>query len=198
MKTLFSALIVVSIVGLLVAPGLAGGLPNSIPGPGGPGGRIQHVTIIFEHDTSTDVYLAVESLPDLGLICSVVQAQATLTGDIEGEYPLLSDVGCFNSLVSWFDATTARIEAVGYIKGTLAESGEPINMSGRMTLDIDLTDDRFNEPSQMRGYLVSQEGVGTHYGAFLVEGTVAWEVDRFVGRGTFKGWVRENKTGKSH
>ena len=66
-------------------------------------------------------------------------------------------------------------------------------MAGRMTLDLDLK----VYPIQMKGYWVFQEGIGTHYGAFHVEGIVenvgSETAPHWVGSGTYTGWVRKQK-----
>jgi hypothetical protein len=197
MKILFSAFMVVSFVAFLAAPGLTKSPGCPIPGPGGPGGPINHVTVYFEHDTQYDMDLNTDpaNFPyysaELNQTCGLSFVQVDVWGDIFGPNVGLSDVYCFNS-DDWFAATKARVELMGIIVGTLAETGEPINISGRMTLDIDLPADRFNEPHIMKGYWIFQKGVGTHYGAFCVEGIVEWKDFRFVGSGTYKGWVRKN------
>ena len=193
MKHLFSIIIVIGILGLLVVPGLPGDYRHSF----GHGGRAQFVTIDFMHDTQYDVHLwppdcgsdplCLSEIAELERWCKVVHAPgAALEGDVVGVNVLLSDVICFDGHPIFQNPppTTARVEAMGLIIGDL-ESG-PINMSGRMVLDIDLSN---GFPAPMNGYWVFQKGVGTHYGVLFVNGTT----DGFVGTGTYKGWIRENR-----
>ena len=200
MKRLLSIAIAVSILVLWGSPGFTGEKYLIIPsGPAGKGGPIQHVTLHFEHDTSTDVWLipTIPSNPSdpelfddgIGRLCSVKNVQVTLKDgagvDIVGKNPLLSDVWCLDPT-----RMMARVEAAGVLKGTFTHgSKEEIEMSGRMTLDLDLN----VSPIQMKGYWIFQEGIGTHYGAFLVEGIVELINGVYVGSGTYKGWVRKNK-----
>jgi len=208
MKYLFAIIVVIGTLGLFVAPGLTEDPLHPIPAPAGPGGPIQHVTINFVHDTSSDMALNTNITfdecstpvpdavfpyysPELNQTCDISHVLVQLEGDIEGDNPGLSDVYCFNS-TNWFEATKAHVELMGILIGTLTETDEPINMLGRMILDIVLppAEDRFSVPHQMKGNWVFQKGVGTHYGAFRVEGEVTFEDGRFVGRGTYKGWIR--------
>jgi hypothetical protein len=192
MKVLLSATAAISILVLLVSPGLTGESFQSLPGPTGPGGPVRNVILYFEHDTITDKVLVPNMKDELGRTCKVTNIQAKLKegGDIVGENPCLSDVLCVNP-----DGKTARVEIVGVINGKFAKSGEPIRMAGRMILDIDLT----VTPKRMQGYWVFQEGVGTHYGALYVEGISEFKDPdggtnrRVVGSGTYSGWVRKNE-----
>ncbi len=195
MKRLLSIVLALSILLLWASPGFTGEKKLIIPyGPAGKGGPVQHVTVQFNHYTLNDIQIwpltntpqpppvvTFEALSSvLGRRCRITRANSiTLTGDIEGNNPLLSDVFCLNT-----DFTTAHVEAVGWLKGTLLDK-EEIEMFGRMTLDIDRT----VVPPQMTGYWVFEEGVGTHYGMFRVEG----EVISPSGLGTYVGWVRKNK-----
>ena len=192
MKVLFSAVAAMSILLLLVSPGLSGESFQPLPGPTGLGGPVQSVILYFEHDTITDIMLVPNMKDELGRTCKVTNIQVKLKdgGDIVGENPCLSDVLCVNP-----DGKTARVEIVGVINGKFAKSGEPIRMAGRMILDIDLT----VTPKRMQGYWLFQEGVGTHYGGLYVEGISEFKDPdggtnrRVVGSGTYAGWVRKNE-----
>jgi hypothetical protein len=200
MKRLLSIAIAVSILVLWVSPGFTGERYRIISsGPACKHNPVQHVTVQFNHYTLDDIQIwpwpekidllptqppplvSFESLsPVLDRKCRITRAtKVGLIGDIVGENPLLSDVFCVNS-----NFTAAHVEAVGWLKGTLLDR-EEIEMFGRMTLDIDRT----VVPPQMTGYWVFEEGVGTHYGMFRVEG----EVISPSGLGTYVGWVRKNK-----
>lgn len=192
MKFRLSVCVTISILFLLISPGLAGQGFQSLPGPVGVGGPIRNVTLYFEHDTITDQVLVPSTKDELGRTCSVRKIQVSLKegGDIVGENPCLSDVLCVNP-----DGKTARVEIVGVINGKLAKSGEPVQMPGRMVLDIDLT----VTPKRMQGYWVFPEGVGTHFGALYVEGISEFkdpaggEKKRVVGSGSYSGWIRKNE-----
>lgn len=192
MKVVLSAVAAISMLVLLVSPGLSGESFQTLPGPTGPGGSVQNVILYFEHDTITDKVLVPNMKDELGRTCKVTNIQVKLKdgGDIVGENPCLSDVLCVNP-----DGKTARVEIVGVINGKFAKSGEPIRMAGRMILDIDLT----VTPKQMQGYWVFQEGIGTHYGWLYVEGLSEFKDPdggtnpRVVGSGTYAGWVRKNE-----
>jgi hypothetical protein len=205
MKHLFSTMIVIGIIGLLVAPGLAGDYRHSVPTPFGHGGRAQFVTIEFAHYTQYDVPLwpdclpqgepsGIQYIPGLERHCQVTHVPAPpnlgadpgveIMGDVEGFNVLLSDVFCFNH-----DFTSARVEAPGYISGILVDTGEPIHMMGRMILDLDTKE----VPFEMQGRWVFEKGFGTHYGVLRIKGTAQPENGVFVGRGTYRGWIRENR-----
>lgn len=193
MKRLILTGLVICLVVFLASPGLAGDkyrIKNY--GPAGPGGKVQHVTVNFEHNTLDDQQLwptpgpppLFEFFSGFNRSCRITRAESIiLDGDIEGINPLLSDVACLNSL-NPNTATEAHIEAVGWLEGTLFGQ-EEIKMFGRMTLDIDRT----VTPPQMTGYWIFEEGVGTHYGFFQVKG----QVEPPKGLGTYTGWVRKNK-----
>ncbi len=191
MKHLFSFIIVIGIIGLLVAPGMAGDHRHS---------RGKHfVTINFEHDTQYDVPLwptcppCLEYIPGLEQWCGITHVPAppypgiVLTGDVEGFNVLLSDVICFDGDPTDWDPvpSSARVEAPGYISGTL-DTGEPIHLFGRMVLNIDLSS---GFPAPMNGIWVFDKGFGTHHGVLRVIGTTNGE----VGTGTYTGWIRENR-----
>ena len=203
MKRLLSIALSLIILVVLVSTGFAGEkLRIKNHGPAGPGERVQHVVINFNHFVPDDIQISpwpkpdsgvdllnqpptlylFEELPDgIGRMCRVVRANSVkLTGDIEGDNPLLSDVLCPNS-----DFTATRVEAVGYLKGKLFDH-EDIAMFGRMSLDIDPTAKPY---PRMKGYWIFEEGVGTHYGFFQVEG----EFIAPSGIGTYTGWVRKNR-----
>jgi hypothetical protein len=186
MKRFLATIVAIGLWVFLVSPGLAGERSRLVPyGPAGPGGPVQHVIVDFEHHSFMDTVLwPMEPLPvALDRMCQVSRANyVKLSGEIIGDNPLLSDVFCFTS-----DFSAARVEAVGWINGTLL-NGKDILMFGRMSLDIDWTKD----PPKMTGYWVFEEGVGTHYGVLQVKGTVNTATG--IGSGTYTGWVRENKT----
>ncbi len=193
MKRLLSVAIAMIILVVLVSSGFGGEryrMKNY--GPAGPGERVQHVTVNFVHYTPEDQQLwptpgpppLFEFFSGFNRSCRITRANSiALSGDIEGDNPLLSDVACLNS-VDPTTATGARIEAVGWLEGILF-GREEIKMFGRMTLDIDRT----VTPPQMTGYWIFEEGVGSHYGFFQVEG----EVVPPNGLGTYTGWVRKNR-----
>jgi hypothetical protein len=196
MKYLLPILLMIGVLGLFVSPTLAAE-------------DKQYVTINFVHDTSSDMELNTNLTTndnpavfpyyssELNQTCGVSYVQVQVTGDVVGENIGLSDVYCFNS-DNWATATQARVEMMGIIKGTLAGTSEAVDMSGRMSLDIQLPpwEDRFTVPHIMEGYWVFQKGVGTHYGELRVEGTVDWleagEDSRFIGSGTYTGWIMKN------
>ena len=89
MKRLLSIAIAVSILVFWGSPGSTGERYRITPsGPASKGGSIQHVTLHFEHDTGTDVWLIPikPSLPGdpelfedgIGRLCSVKNVQVTL------------------------------------------------------------------------------------------------------------------------
>ena len=80
MKVLLSALAAVSILLLLVSPGLTGEGFQSLPGPTGPGGPVRNVTLYFEHDTITDKVLVPNMKDELGRTCKVTNIQIKLKG----------------------------------------------------------------------------------------------------------------------
>ncbi|UCB48446.1 MAG: hypothetical protein JSW56_15095 [Deltaproteobacteria bacterium] len=197
MKHLFSIMIVIGIVGLLVAPGVAGDRRHSGRALSSADRSAQFVTIDFVHDTQYDVLLwpdpncwdCLESIPGSEQWCQAVYNPGDpgfeLTGDVKGFNVLLSDLFCVNS-----DFESARVEVMGLIIGKLKKGHKDIYMSGRLILDIDLT----VEPAEMKGYWYFQEGFGTHYGTLYVEGTTSVESHGFyVGRGKYRGWIRENR-----
>ena len=180
MKRLFLMGVAFCLVVFLASSGFAGEkyrMKNY--GPAGPGGRVQHVTGSFVRDTSQDTNLVLaEFIDELEQTCVVNSATVTITGDMEGTNPILSDVFCFSSLIG-------RDEAAGWINAILDD--EPIYMLGRMTVEIDFTD------GKLTGYWVFQEGVGTHYGVLSLEGQVDFSLGYPVSTGTYAGWVRKNK-----
>jgi len=146
-------------------------------GPAGPGGRVQHVSGSFVRDLSKDNPLVpMGYIAELKQLCMVVTANVAVSGDVNGENPILSDVFCMNDT-----NTLGRDEAVGWLKGRF--KGETIYMLGRMTIEIDLSSGTYT------GYWIFQEGAGTHYGVFILEGQVAYPMST----GTYSGWVRKNK-----
>ena len=119
MKNLLSMTVVIGIVGLLVAPGLARDPRHSGQEFYGHSARWQYVEIEFVHDTFYDVPLwpdpsnrgALEEIPGSGQLCQAVHVPgAELTGDVEGFNVLLSDLFCISA-----DFTKARVEATGFI-----------------------------------------------------------------------------------
>lgn len=200
MKRLLSIAIALSILVLWVSPGFTGEKYRFIPsGPASKGGPLHHVTLHFEHNTGTDTWLiptkpSKQGDPELfedgiGRLCSVKNVHVNLKEgagvDIVGENPLLSDVWCLDP-----SRMMARVEAAGVLNGKFTHgSKEDIRMAGRMTLDLDLN----VYPIQMKGYWIFEAGIGTHYGAFLVEGIVEIINGVYVGSGTYNGWVRANK-----
>ena len=113
-----------------------------------------------------------EIIEELGQTCRIARAtKVNLTGDIEGNNRLLSAVWCIDSIYppTFIGATVAREEGVGWLTGEIY-GGEEILMKGRMTLEIDRTPKA--PPYPIKGYMVFQEGVGTHYGVFHMEGTI--------------------------
>ena len=192
MKKLLLAVVTISILVLLVSPGLTGEQYRSLPEPVGPGGPVRHVTLYFVHDTITDKDLVPKMQDELGRTCSVKKIMILLKkgGDIVGEGPVLSDVNCSNP-----ERTGSHVEIDGVLIGTFAESGDPIKMAGHMTLDLDWK----VKPIKMQGLWIFPEGAGTHHGAFRVEGIVEVKDpeggtnNRIVGSGTCKGWVRKNE-----
>ena len=109
MKRLILTGLVICLVVFLASPGLAGDkyrIKNY--GPAGPGGKVQHVTVNFEHNTLDDQQLwptpgpppLFEFFSGFNRSCRITRAESIiLDGDIEGINPLLSDVACLNSLI---------------------------------------------------------------------------------------------------
>lgn len=180
MKRLFFTSVAICLMVFSVSPGFAEEkyrMKNYAPA--GSGGRVQHVTGSFVRDTALDTNLApLVFIDELEQSCVVNNATVTITGDIVGANPILSDVFCFSSLIG-------RDEAAGWIHGIL--DGKPIYMLGRMTVTIDFTNGKLD------GYWVFTEGVGTHYGVLILEGQIDFSLDYPVSTGTYKGWVRKNK-----
>ena len=191
MKHAFSITIVLGILGLLVAPGLAKDRRHSHRALFAGDGSAQFVTIDFVHDTQYDVPLwpnpenpnALEFIPGSEQLCQAIYSPgAELTGDVKGLNVLLSDLFCVNS-----DGVTARVEVHGLFIGELKRGRKDFYAKGQMILNIDLTN------GKMTGYWELQEGFGTHYGVLLVEGTTSIEDGFYVGKGKYKGWIWENR-----
>lgn len=197
MKHLLSIMVVIGMVGLLVAPGLADDDRHSGRAYFGYCERWQYVTINFEHDTFYDVPLwpvfnnrdALEEIPGSGQWCQAIHNPGDpgvkLTRGVEGYNVLLVDLFCLNS-----DFTRASVEVQGLIIGELERCGK-IYSKGKMVLDLNPF------TGEMKGHWVLKKEFGTHHGVLYVEGTSApYEKDGktyYRGVGTYSGWIRENR-----
>ena len=147
--------------------------------------NVTPVTIRFSHDTSGDKVLAEGKVEAIGTGYRLLQGDVALTGDIEGEQFLLSDTQTVNP-------PTVHVDASITMSGVLQQTGERVEMLGRMALEIDLS----QSPPFMTGYQVFRTDVGTHTGYFALEGTVTTNAEGTrVGSGTATGWIAPNDTG---
>jgi hypothetical protein len=147
--------------------------------------NVTPVTIRFSHDTSGDKVLAKGKVEAIGTGYRLLQGDVAVTGDIEGEQFLLSDTQTVNP-------PTVHVDASITISGVLQQTGERVEMLGRMALEIDTT----QSPPLMTGYQVFRTDVGTHTGYFALEGTVTTNAEGTrIGSGTATGWIAPNDTG---
>lgn len=147
--------------------------------------NVTPVTIRFSHDTSGDKVLSMGKVEAIGTIYRLLQGDISLTGDIEGVQLLLSDTQTINLPIAHVDANVT-------VSGVLQQTGDSIEMLGRMALGIDTT----QSPRVMFGYQVFRTDVGTHTGYFAIEGIVTTNAEgKKIGSGTFAGWIAPNDTG---
>ena len=147
--------------------------------------NVTPVTFRFAHDTSGDKVLAEGKVEAIGTGYRLLQGDVALTGDIEGEQFLLSDTQTVNP-------PTVHVDASITMSGVLQQTGERVEMLGRMALDIDTS----GSAPLMTGYQVFRTDVGTHTGYFALEGTVTTNAEGTrIGSGTATGWIAPNDTG---
>ena len=85
------------------------------------------VTIRFSHDTSGDKVLVKGKVEAIGTGYRLLQGDVAVTSDIEGEQFLLSDTQTINP-------PTVHVDASITMSGVLQQTGERVEMLGRMAL----------------------------------------------------------------
>jgi len=187
-------LVVMALASLVLQGCATGDVPISTPGESPLVGiekarqlheNVTPVTFRFAHDTSGDKVLAEGKVEAIETGYRLLQGDVALTGDIEGEQFLLSDTQTVNP-------PTVHVDASITMSGVLQQTGERVEMLGRMALELDLS----QSPPLMTGYQVFRTDVGTHTAYFAIEGTVGTNAEGTrVGSGTATGWIAPNDTG---